>query len=101
MDLLKDELDSCSLRRTLDQVRDMPPKTVTYELLEMDDEHRKFYDAIKDGVKAEADKIELNSNNLLALATRLRQASVCPGILTSQKVNSTKIARAVELIQDL
>lgn len=101
LDLLKDELDSCSLRRTLDQVRDMPPKTITYELLEMDDEHRKFYDAIKDGVKAEADKIELNSNNLLALATRLRQASVCPSILTSQNVESTKIIRAVELIGDL
>src|SRR5574344_945546 len=44
LDMLKEELDSCSLRRTLDQVRDsLPPKTVTYESLDMDDEHRRFY----------------------------------------------------------
>ena len=58
LDLLKDELDSCSLRRTLDQVRDdMPAKTIETEIIELDESHRKFYDAIKQGVAAEADKV--------------------------------------------
>ena len=87
LEVLQEEIKSCSLRRTLDQVRsDMPPKTVTLEYLEPDDAQRKFYEAIKEGVKEEADKIVLKSANLLALTTRLRQATACPSLLTTQKI---------------
>jgi len=102
LDLLKEELESCSLRRTFNQVRgDMPTKTIEYELVEMDDTHRKFYEAIKDGVKEEADKIDLKPDNLLALMTRLRQATAAPSLLTSTKIESSKIERAAELIEDI
>ena len=102
LEVLQEEIKACSLRRTLDQVRsDMPPKTVTLELLEPEDDQRKFYEAIKEGVKEEADKIELKTSSLLALTTRLRQASVCPSILTSQPVSSCKVDRCVELIDEL
>ena len=98
---LKDLMDNCSLRRTLDDVRDMPPKTVEVELVEMDDAHKKFYDAIKAGVKEEADKIELNTSNLLALTTRLRQATSCPSALTTNPPDSSKVNRCIELVEDL
>lgn len=102
LDLLKEEIDSCSLRRTLDQVRDsMPKKIIKTELVEMSTEHNKFYSAIKKGVKEEADKIKLNSSNLLALCTRLRQASSCPSILTTQNISSSKIERCCEIVEDL
>lgn len=102
LEVLQEEIQSCSLRRTLDQVRtDMPPKTVTLEVLEPDDSQRKFYEAIKEGVKEEADKIELKSANLLALTTRLRQATACPSLLTTQNISSCKVDRCVELIQEL
>ena len=102
LEVLQEEIQSCSLRRTLDQVRtDMPPKTVTLEVLEPDDNQRKFYEAIKEGVKEEADKIELKSANLLALTTRLRQATACPSLLTTQNISSCKVDRCVELIQEL
>jgi SNF2 family DNA or RNA helicase len=102
LDVLQEEIKSCSLRRTLDQVRsDMPPKTVTLELLEPDDDQRKFYEAIKEGVKEEADKIDLKTSSLLALTTRLRQATACPSLLTTQNVSNCKIDRCVELIQEL
>ena len=102
LETLIEELRSCSIRRTLEQVRDdMPLKNITYEYVEMSDEHRKFYEAIKDGVKAEADKIHLNSSNLLALTTRLRQATACPEVLTSKPVLSSKAERAVEIAKDL
>lgn len=102
LEVLQEEINNCSLRRTLDQVRtDMPPKTVTLELLEPDEDQRKFYEAIKEGVKEEADKIELKSANLLALTTRLRQATACPSLLTTQSVSSCKVDRCVELIQEL
>ena len=79
----------------------MPPKLVEYEIVEMSDQHRKFYDAIVDGVKEEADKIHLNTSNLLALTTRLRQATSCPTVLTTQPILSTKVERAVEMAEDL
>ena len=102
LEVLQEEIQSCSLRRTLDQVRsDMPHKTVTIEVLEPDESQRKFYEAIKEGVKEEADKIELKSANLLALTTRLRQATACPSLLTTQNVSSCKVDRCVELIQEL
>ena len=102
LDMLHEEIESCSIRRTLKDVRkSMPPKTVETELIEMSDAHRKFYDAIVDGVKSEADKIELKSSNLLALTTRLRQATACPSILTSQDIVSSKIERCIEIVDEL
>ena len=102
LDILQEEIKNCSLRRTLDQVRaNMPPKTVNLEYIELDDDQRKFYEAIKEGIKEEADKIELKSANLLALTTRLRQATSCPSLLTTQKISSSKVDRCVELIQEL
>lgn len=102
LELLQDELNHCSIRRTFDQVRgDMPKKTIEYEIVEMSDEHQKFYDAIKNGIKEEADKIDLNSSNILALDTRLRQATACPSVLTSQDIMSSKIERAVELAEEI
>ena len=102
LEILKDELDHCSIRRTFKDVRgDMPTKTIDYELVELDDRHRKFYEAIKNGVKEEADKIELNANNLLALTTRLRQATSCPTVLTTENIKSSKLERAVEITEDL
>ena len=52
LDLLKEEIDSCSIRRTLEDVRDDMPKIIyKEELIEMSDQHKKFYDAVKKGVK--------------------------------------------------
>lgn len=76
-------------------------RNIETELLEMNADHAKFYEAIRAGVKDEALKVNLNSSNLLALMTRLRQATVDPGILTSESVSSTKIDRCLELINDL
>ena len=102
LEVLQEEIKECSIRHTLDQIRgDMPPKTVSVEILELDDDQRKFYEAIKEGVKEEADKIELKSANLLALTTRLRQATACPSLLTTQKISSCKVDRCIELIQEI
>ena len=102
LDLLREELESCSLRRTFDEVRsDMPKKTIDFEIVEMSDEHQKFYEAIRDGVKEEADKITLTTGNLLALTTRLRQATSSPSTLTSNPIKSSKVERAIEIIEDV
>lgn len=102
LETLREEIDNCSLRRTLTDVRkDMPLLTIDVEYLEMEEEQQKFYEAIKDGVKEEADKIELKAGNLLALTTRLRQATACPSVLTSQSIESIKVNRALEFIEEI
>lgn len=101
LDLLKAEIDSCSLRRTKEDLKGFPPKTVITELVELDDAHRKFYESVQDGIKEECDKVELNKNNVLALSTRLRQATTCPSVLTSTDITSSKINRAVDLVEQI
>ena len=102
LEVLREEIANCSIRRTLHDVRDdMPKLTIDPEYLEMDEDQQKFYEAIKDGVKEEADKIELKSGNLLALTTRLRQATSCPSVLTTQNIESIKVNRAFEYIEEI
>lgn len=101
LDLLKEVLQSCSLRRTKDEFADLPPKTVIKEVLEMDTKHKTFYEDVKAGIKSECDKVELKTNNVLSLTTRLRQATSCPSALTSANILSTKLERAVELVEEI
>ena len=102
LDILREEIASCSIRRTLYDVRkDIPELTIDVEYLEMEEDQQKFYEAIKEGVKEEADKIDLKAGNLLALTTRLRQATACPSVLTTQTIESIKVNRAFEYIQEI
>ena len=102
LEVLREEIANCSIRRTLYDVRaDIPELTIDVEYLEMEEDQQKFYEAIKEGVKEEADKIELKAGNLLALTTRLRQATACPSVLTSQNIESIKVERAFEYIQEI
>jgi SNF2 family DNA or RNA helicase len=102
LEVLREEIANCSIRRTLYDVReDIPKLTIDVEYLEMEEEQQKFYEAIKEGVKEEADKIDLKAGNLLALTTRLRQATACPSVLTTQVIDSVKVERAFEYIQEI
>ena len=102
LDILKEEIDHNSLRRTKEEVlKDLPEKTIIKEIVTLSDEHRKFYNDVKKGVKEEVDKINLNTSNLLSLVTRLRQATACPSILTTKDIKSSKIERCVDLTEDL
>jgi SNF2 family DNA or RNA helicase len=102
LEVLREEIANCSIRRTLYDVRkDIPELTIDVEYLEMEEEQQKFYEAIKEGVKEEADKIDLKASNLLALTTRLRQATACPSVLTTQAIESIKVERAFEYIQEI
>lgn len=100
MDILKNHLNAVSLRRTKDLLN-LPPKTIIDECVEMNDAHRKFYDDIRRGIKDEVDKVTLTTQSLLAMITRLRQATACPSILTSSDIMSSKIDRAVDLAEQI
>lgn len=102
LDILKDEIECNSLRRTKEDVlKDLPSKTILNEIITMSDDHRKFYEDVKKGVKEECDKIHLSTTNLLSLVTRLRQATACPKILTTKDIRSSKLERCIDLVEEL
>ena len=102
--ILKDQLSNCSLRRTKDLL-DLPSKLVIDEYVDMEEDQTKFYNVITSGVKADIkevmNKVTVNKVNLLSLITRLRQATACPSILTTDKISACKIERAKDLIEQI
>jgi SNF2 family DNA or RNA helicase len=100
LDILKNVIESHSLRRTKDLL-DLPPKNIIEEHIELSEEHRSFYDKVKEGIKSECDKVELNNANILALTTRLRQATSCPSVLTSTNLVSSKLERCIDLVDEI
>lgn len=101
IDSLKSEIEMYSLRRKKTDIEDFPDKIIINEVIEMEDDHRKFYENVQEGIKSECDKIDLNPKKVLALTTRLKQATVCPSILTSENINASKINRAFDLIEEI
>lgn len=99
--LLKEELDTCSLRRTKDIIEGLPPKFIIDEFVDMNDDHKQFYENVKDGIKEQCDKIDLNKENVLAMTIRLIQAATCPSLLTSEPIKASKIERAIELAEEI
>lgn len=101
IELLKDQISKCSLRRKKDEVLDLPPKSIITEYVEMDDKQAKFYDNIKNGIVEEVDKVQLTTSSLLGMVARLRQATAYPGILTTENISSAKILRACFLVENI
>ena len=99
-DLLKDMLESVSLRRTKDLL-DLPEKTIITEYVDMNDKQKIFYDNIKEGIIEQVDKVHMSTSSLLAIVSRLRQATACPSILTSENIPSSKIERADDLTRQI
>lgn len=100
LDLLKYQLNQCSIRRTKD-ILDLPPKNINIEYLEMNQEQADFYNNIKKGIIDEVDKVKITTTSLLAMVARLRQATACPSMLTSENIESSKIIRTMELVDEL
>lgn len=104
IDILKDQIDAYSLRRTKDLLN-LPPKIIINEYIELNDDQQAFYQLIKDGVKKEiqevTDKIDVSNMSILSMVTRLRQTTSYPEILTSENISSAKLDRAVSLAEEI
>lgn len=97
---LKSQLEIHSLRRTKD-ILNLPPKNVINEYVDMNDSQQTFYDNIKQGIIDQVDKVHMSTANLLAMVARLRQATACPSVLTTENIPSSKIDRAVDLTEQI
>lgn len=100
LEILKQQLNNYSLRRTKD-ILGLPPKVIIPEYLEMSLEQEVFYENIKQGVAEAANKVKLRATDILSLCIRLRQATACPSILTTENIPSAKLDRAEDLIEQI
>lgn len=100
IDVLKEQLDRCSLRRTKDLLN-LPEKTIIHEIIDMNDKQQLLYNNIVDGIVNQVDKVHITTASLLAMVSRLRQATACPSILTSENIQSSKIERCKDLVEQI
>lgn len=87
------------LRRTKEQVLDLPEKIRSVDYVDMSADQTKIYNEVRTKLIEDIDKVML-SNNPLAETIRLRQATGNPEVLTTKKVKSAKFERALEIIQE-
>ena len=100
MNILKNILETNSLRRTKDLL-DLPEKTIIHELVDMENTQANFYNNIKDGIVSQVDKVHITTTSLLAMVSRLRQATACPSYLTTENISSAKIDRAIDITEQI
>ena len=100
LETLKNQIETYSLRRTKDILK-LPPKNVINEYVDMNDAQQLFYDNIKQGIIDQVDKVHMSTANLLAMVSRLRQATACPSILTTESITSAKVERAADLAEQI
>lgn len=100
LDTLKYQLEKYSLRRTKD-ILNLPPKNIINEYVDMNDAQQIFYDNIKQGIIDQVDKVHMSTTNLLAMVSRLRQATACPSVLTTENITSAKVERAIDLAEQI
>ena len=82
LDELQAKLNMVSLRRTKEEVLDLPPKTYKVEYVELGIKQRKLYTDVLKTIMEDIDNIMLSPNPLSQL-TRLRQATADTSILSS------------------
>lgn len=100
IDVLKNMLEKYSLRRTKDLL-ELPPKNIIHEYVDMNAEQQLFYDNLEKGIADQVDKVDIDTTSIFSMVARLRQATACPSALTTENIQSSKILRAVELVNEI
>ena len=96
---LQEQLADIMLRRKKEDVLDLPEKLYVDEFVEMTPKQAQIYREISMDIKMNIDKIQ-KSNNPLAELIRMRQATGYTGILSSSVLESSKIDRLEELVEE-
>lgn len=96
---LQELLDKNQIRRTVDEVLDLPEIIHSEEILEMEPDQQALYNQVRRGLQDNVDKILLNSNPLTSMI-RLRQVTSNPNILTSAEISSSKLERLDRLLEE-
>lgn len=103
LEILREQLNSCMLRRKKEKVLPfLPPKIWKEEFLELDTSQEALYEEVLSGVRENIkNDINLSVVNIAAQMTRLRQVTGCPHILTDAHVTNVKMDRMEELVEEI
>ena len=103
LDVLQDLIANCSLRRKKSDVLDLPDKTYKIEYVEMKKAQQDLYNSVADGVASELDLLDHKPTIIeeITINMRLRQITAWPGMLSSEVVQSAKLDRLEELVEDI
>lgn len=96
---LQERVDSIMLRRLKDNVLNLPEKVYIDEFVEMTGKQEQVYKEVSADIKANIDKIKM-ANNPLAELIRMRQATGYTGILSSTILESAKIDRLEDIVEE-
>lgn len=96
---LQEQLNDIMLRRRKEDVLDLPEKIYVDEFVEMTPKQEQIYKEVSAEIKMNIDKIKM-ANNPLAELIRMRQATGYTGILSSTILESAKIDRLEELVEE-
>lgn len=96
---LKAQVNQIMLRRRKEDVLDLPEKIYIDEFVEMTGKQEQIYKEVTSEIKANIDKIAQASNPLAELI-RMRQATGYTGILSSTIMESAKLDRLEELVEE-
>ena len=97
---IKDLVDSVSIRRLKKDILELPPKIIRKEYIELTDKQQKVYNNITKDIIDNLDKIE-NIPTMLSQLTRLRQATETTELLSTNVLESSKIERTKELLEQI
>lgn len=100
LDELRDTMSTAMLRRTKEEVLDLPPKVHTVCYVDMTAAQKKLYEEVRKNIKDDVDKIKLSPDPLASML-RLRQVTGCPEILSTKVTESAKMDRLVDLVDEV
>lgn len=100
LDELRGTLSKVMLRRTKNEVLDLPPKVHAVEYVDMSKEQLKVYEEVKNELKSLIDKIKVH-NDPLSQMIRLRQITGYPGLVSTSITESAKMDRMVEMVEEI
>ena len=100
LDQLKEQFEDIMLRRLKKDVLDLPEKIYQDEFVEMTPKQEKIYKEVKMEVQQNIDKVT-SAINPLAEMIRMRQATDYTGILSSTVLESAKLERLDELLEEI
>lgn len=104
LELLREHLSSCSLRRLKSEVLDLPERNFSIEYVELLPQQRALYDEVAAGIAAELDLLPNKRMTIIEEITmnlRLRQITAWPGILSSEVTQSAKLDRLEQLLENV
>lgn len=100
LDELRETMNEVMLRRTKQDVLDLPEKVHSIEYVEMTKDQSKLYDEVRTMLRDNIDKIKLSPDPLSEML-RLRQVTGYPGSISSTITESSKMNRLYEIVEEV